>query len=104
MAQANSGDKLQVVSQRHLPTYATLSNVPRMARKANGAAIRSIRHALGISQQTLAGRVGVSAAALSLVEHGGGMRLENLRRLADSLGVPLDAITTAIPEPEEVAS
>jgi len=87
-----------------LPTCAILSNVPRMARKANGAAIRSIREALGISQQTLAERVGISAAALSLIERGGGMRLENLRRLATALSVPLDAITTAIPEPEEVAS
>ena len=75
-----------------------------MARKANGAAIRSIREALGISQKTLADRIGVSANAVSLVELGGGMRLENLRRLATALSVPLDAITTAIPEPEEVAS
>ena len=75
-----------------------------MPRKANGAAIRSIRRLAGLSQQTLAERIGVTAAALSLVENGGGMRPEKLRRMADTLGVPLDAITTVTPEPEEVAS
>ena len=75
-----------------------------MARKANGAAIKALREALGISQETLAGRVGVSRVAISLVESGGGMRLENLRRLAIGLGVPMDAVSTGQPEPEEVAS
>ena len=75
-----------------------------MARKANGAAIRSIREAVGISQETLAKRVGISSQAVSLVELGGGMRVENLRRLADSLGVPLDAITSVVPEPETAAA
>ena len=74
-----------------------------MPRIANGAAIRSIRKLAGLSQQALGERVGVSSVAVSLVERGGGMRVENLRRMADTLGVPLDAITTAIPEPEEVA-
>lgn len=75
-----------------------------MARKANGAAIRSIREALGISQQTLAARMGITGQAVSLVELGAGMRVENLRRMADTLGVPLDAITIPVPEPERVAS
>ena len=72
-----------------------------MARKANGAAIRALREALGLSQKTVAERAGISAAALSLVENGGGMRLENLRRLADGLGVPFDAVS--IPDAETAA-
>jgi transcriptional regulator with XRE-family HTH domain len=75
-----------------------------MSRKANGAAIRSIRRAVGLSQQTLAERIGVSAVAVSLVERGGGMRVENLRKAADVLGVPLDAITIPVPEPEEATA
>lgn len=75
-----------------------------MPRKANGAAIQAIRKGLGLSQQTLAERIGVSAVAVSLVERGGGMRDANLRKTADVLGVPLDAITIPVPEPEEVAS
>lgn len=75
-----------------------------MARKANGAAIKALREALGITQETLAGRVGVSRVAISLVESGGGMKPENLRRVALGLGVPLDAVSSREPDPEEVAS
>jgi transcriptional regulator with XRE-family HTH domain len=75
-----------------------------MARKANGAAIRSIREGLGISQAVFGARIGVTAQAVSYVEKGGGMRLDNLRKAADVLGCPLDAITIPVPEPEGVAS
>ena len=75
-----------------------------MARKANGTAIRALREALGISQETLAQRAGISRVAISLVENGGGMRLENLRAVAKGLGVPFDAVSNGESEPEPVAS
>ena len=76
-----------------------------MARKVNRAALRAIREAVGISQKTLAARAGLSPAALSQVESGvHGLHIEKVRRLADALGVPLDAISTGEPEPDVVAS
>jgi transcriptional regulator with XRE-family HTH domain len=75
-----------------------------MARKANGAAIRHIRLALGIPQYKFAERIGVKPSTMSQVESGKyGLHPAKLRRAADALGVPLDAISTAVPEPEEAA-
>lgn len=75
-----------------------------MARKANGYAIRAIREALGITQETLAERAGVTPQAISLVELGktSSMRPGKLRLVALGLGVPLDAISTRDPDPEEI--
>lgn len=74
-----------------------------MARRPNGAAIKSLREAIGITQKTLAERTGISQSAMSQVESGdSGLRPDNLRRVADVLGVPLDAITSVIPEPAAV--
>ena len=88
-----------------LPSYANFRKVPCMARKANGAAIRALRDALGITQQTLAERAGITREAISQVENGKfGMRPANLRLIALGLGVSLDAISTRVPEPDEVAS
>jgi len=70
-----------------------------MNRRANGTAIVSIRKLAGISQRTLAARVGIAPAYLSQIEHSERHPgPEVLRRLAGELGVPLDAITSPIPE------
>lgn len=76
-----------------------------MARKANGAAIKALRDALGITQKTLAARAEISREAISQVEHGKqGLHPTKLRLVALGLGVPIDAISTREPEPDEVAS
>ncbi len=76
-----------------------------MARKTNGAALRSIRKLAGIPQNKLAAQIGIRAATLSQVESGRyGLHPAKLRRAADILGVPINAISTVTPEPEEVAS
>jgi transcriptional regulator with XRE-family HTH domain len=65
-----------------------------MTRRVNGAALKAIREALGIRQNALAYRVGISKFQLSKIEHGvNGASPEVTRRLADELGVSLDAIT-----------
>ena len=65
-----------------------------MTRRVNGAALRAIREALGIRQDALAHRVGVTKSQLSKIEHGAsGASPETARRLAEELGVGLDAIT-----------
>ncbi len=65
-----------------------------MARKTNGATIREIRKAIGITQRDLAARVGISAPALSQIESGAVQaRDDTVSRIAGELGVPLDAIT-----------
>jgi transcriptional regulator with XRE-family HTH domain len=86
-----------------LPTYAKFRKVPCMARKANGAAIKALREALGITQQTLAERAGVTREAISQVETGKwGMRPGNLRALALGLGVSLDAVSSREPTEAEL--
>jgi transcriptional regulator with XRE-family HTH domain len=78
-----------------------------MARKVNGAALREIRQLAGIPQNKLARQIGIKPSTLSHVEAGDdGLHPEKLRKAADCLGVPLNAISTVIPEPEpeEVAS
>ena len=75
-----------------------------MNRKANGASIAAIRKALGIQQMSLAGRVGIDKSYMSLIESGGRLpQPDVLRRIADELGVPVDAISYPVPVPEEVA-
>jgi XRE family transcriptional regulator, fatty acid utilization regulator len=74
-----------------------------MNRKANGTAISTVRKALGISQRALAARAGIAAAYLSQIEHSERQPDPGvIRRLADELGVPFDAIT--YPVPDQVAS
>lgn len=71
-----------------------------MTRRANGDAIRAIREALGIRQDALAARVGITKSQLSKVEHSAnGASPQVMRKLADELGVALDAITSPVPEP-----
>jgi transcriptional regulator with XRE-family HTH domain len=71
-----------------------------MNRKVNGAAVGTIRKALGMRQDALAAGAGITAAYLSQIEHGHRQQPapEVMRRLADALGVPLDSITYPVPE------
>ena len=76
---------------------------PNMAREANGAAIRAIREALGMSQAFLAARANTAAGHLSCVERGLHHASPQLiRRIATELGVPVAAISSVVPEPEDV--
>ena len=65
-----------------------------MKRRTNGAAIGTIRKALGMRQGALAASAGISSAYLSQIEHG--LRQPEhaiTRRIADELGVSLESIT-----------
>jgi transcriptional regulator with XRE-family HTH domain len=76
-----------------------------MNRKANGASISTIRKALGIPQMSLAGRAGITKAYMSQIESGIRQPAPDvLRRIADQLGVTLDAISYPVPEPEPEAA
>ncbi len=62
-----------------------------MARNLAGSKMRERRKSLGITQVSLAGRLGISASYLNLIEAnrrniGGAL----LKRIADELGVPID--------------
>lgn len=75
-----------------------------MARVVNGAALRAIRELAGVDQPDLAKRVGIHQASLSNIERGQrGASPEVVRKLADHLGVTVDAITSVAPEPVRVA-
>jgi transcriptional regulator with XRE-family HTH domain len=66
------------------------------SRVANGPAILARRERLGILQQDLAARVGVSASYLSRIETGTeepGLTSQTVRKLAVELGMSLDDIT-----------
>jgi transcriptional regulator with XRE-family HTH domain len=63
-------------------------------RETNGAAVKAIREALGIPQGILARDVVVSQGYLSNIEAGRKQPDPAVaRRIADRLGVPLDAVT-----------
>jgi transcriptional regulator with XRE-family HTH domain len=79
------------------------------SRRTNGVAIRALREALGISVTDLAASVGLDRTALWRIEKDGTQpRPDTLRKIADRLGVPLDAITSRVtdgdPKPEVKAS
>ncbi len=76
-----------------------------MNRKANGASIGTIRKALGIPQVALAGRLGIDKSYMSQIEHGARQPAADLlSRIAETLGVPLDAISYPVPEAAGAAS
>ena len=81
-------------------------SVTAMPRKTNGATVRVVRKALGISLTSLAARAQLSKSYLSDVETGAYQPSPDVvQRLAAELGVPVDAITYPVPEPaESVAS
>jgi len=67
-------------------------------RQLNGATVRELREALGISQGDLAARIGITRPTLSNIERRvHGVRPVTCRKIADALGVPLDAITYPVP-------
>lgn len=76
-----------------------MCSVLRMARAINGKALREIRDLVGIDQRELARRCGVHQGTVANIERGKhGVRPELQRKLADALGVALDAITYPVPD------
>lgn len=70
-----------------------------MNRRVLGPSIRAIREALGIRGSDFATRVEVSHGYLVNIEKGVKQPAEDVvRRIADGLGVPIDAITYPVPE------
>lgn len=68
-------------------------------RRLNGGAVRAIREALGIRGSDFATRAEVSHGYLVNLEKGVKQPAPAVaRRIADELGVPLDAITYPVPE------
>ena len=71
-----------------------------MLRKTNGTAIRALREMAGISQASLAARAKLSKSYLCEVELGSYQpSMAKAQRIANVLGVPLDAITYSTAEP-----
>lgn len=68
-------------------------------RKLNGAAVKALRDAYGIDQKVLASDIGVSAGYLSHLEKGEKQCRPGVTvRIANRLGVPIDAITSTVPD------
>jgi transcriptional regulator with XRE-family HTH domain len=65
-----------------------------MAVKRFGVVLKDLREQRGLSQQTLADRVGVSDAYIAMLETGTRRNpsLTLLQRLAKALGVPVTAL------------
>ena len=64
------------------------------ARRSNGASIRALRESLGIPHGKFAIRCSISPGYLTNIEKGIKQpSAEVARRIADELGVPLDAVT-----------
>lgn len=79
----------------------TTCNVLHMPRTINRVALREIRELVGLSGRELARRCGISETTITNIEHGKhGVSPALMRKLADQLGVPLDAITSPVAEPE----
>ena len=71
-----------------------------MARVINAAALENMRKLVGISQRELGRRAGLHPGSVnSIVAGKHPVTPETQRKLADALGVPLDAITIPVPEP-----
>ncbi len=62
-----------------------------MSPKRLKTVIKALRQAKGLSQQTLAARVGVTAAYITMLERGKKTNpsLDLLKKLAKALGVPV---------------
>jgi len=68
-------------------------------RRVNGAAIQTIREQAGIKQCDLAERSGISPSHMNKIEHGvERSRIETIARIAQALGVSLDAIAPVADE------
>jgi transcriptional regulator with XRE-family HTH domain len=79
-----------------------------MIERANGASIRAIRELSGISLRSFAARIGITASQMSRIETGGSPGSPaTIRKIADALHVPREAIVTydaAEAEPAGAAS
>ena len=74
-------------------------------RIAHGPAIRAIRELVGIPVGAFATRCVVSQGYMSNIELGVKQpTVEVMGRIADQLGVPLDAISYVVVESDEVAA
>ena len=73
-------------------------------RVADGPEIRRFRELACLPQYSLAEQIGISAGALSQIEAGGGMKLDNIKRAAGILKVPVTDITVMVHEPAEVCT
>lgn len=72
--------------------FPDMSNLTK--RKVNGAAVRAFRQTVGIKQTDLALRANVTSGTLSRIESGARQPSPPVaRKLADGLGVSLEAIT-----------
>lgn len=72
-------------------------------RQFHGPACRAIREATGVSISAFAPRVGVTQGYMSNVELGHKKpTVEFMARVARELGVPLDAVSYAIPACDHV--
>ena len=72
-----------------------------MQRQVNGPAIRALRMALGIKQQDLAERSGISPSHMNKIESGAEPgRFEVWVQIAQELGVTVDTIAPVIKVPE----
>lgn len=70
-----------------------------MARAINRTALREIRDLVGVTRRELGSRCGVAGGTITNIELGKhGCSPELQRKLADALGVKLDAITVPVIE------
>lgn len=69
-----------------------------------GQRIRRYRKACGLSQEALAGRVGISVTHMSHIETGNAkLSLPVLAKIADELSVGVDALLSDAPKPDKAA-
>ncbi|MEF2670964.1 helix-turn-helix domain-containing protein [Adlercreutzia sp.] len=69
-----------------------------------GQRIRRYRKACGLSQEALAGRVGISVTHMSHIETGNTkLSLPVLTKIADELSVGTDALLSDAPKPDKAA-
>ncbi|ROR81104.1 DNA-binding transcriptional regulator, XRE-family HTH domain [Plantibacter flavus] len=74
-------------------------------RKLNGPAVRVIRDLTGIRAGAFAKRIEIDAGYLTKIEQGTRQpSVEVMRKIADSLGIPLEAITYPVAVAEPVAA
>jgi len=72
-----------------------------MPRVINGSALRQIRELTGLSGRELGRRAGIYENGVTNIELGKRPASPAVaRKLADALGVPLDAITHIVPDAE----
>lgn len=88
-----AADLLPTVAMRDL-SVATISQTrPHDKREVKSMRIKELREAAGMSQRELGERIGISGPAVAMWESGENRpSLTNLEKLADVLGVSIDAI------------